>query len=90
MNALAFIIVGIAACSVVWQLVPARARYNALRALQDALPQQGYAARFGHGIMAPLVRRAAKGLGGGCGGCPANPENQAIPGARPRNARPPH
>lgn len=87
MNALTFAIVAIAVCSVLWQLVPARARYNALRALQGALPRRGYAARIGHGIMAPLVRRAAKGLGGGCGGCPANPAN---PGAHARHARPPH
>ncbi|HNR23275.1 MAG TPA: hypothetical protein PKL49_09640 [Steroidobacteraceae bacterium] len=87
MNALAFVIVAIAACSVLWQLVPARARYKALRALQAALPQRGYAARIGHGIIAPLVRRAAKGLGGGCGGCPANSANAA---SQARHARPPH
>lgn len=87
MNALTFIIVGIAACSVLWQIVPARARYNALRALQEALPRRGYAARVGRGIMAPLVRRAAKGLGGGCGGCPANPANSGAPA---RHAHSPH
>ena len=87
MNAVVFIIVAIAACSVLWQLVPARALHRALRALQGALPRRGFAARIGHGIMTPLVRRAAKGLGGGCGGCPANPANS---GAAARHARSPH
>lgn len=87
MNALVVPIVLLAVIAVVWQLMPARPRYTALRALHDALPAKGFAGRLGRGIMGPLVRRAARGLGGGCGGCPANPLNDD---ARPRHARPPH
>jgi len=87
MNALVALIVALAVISVVWQLTPARPRHTAVRALHDAFPARGFAGRLGRGIMAPLVRRAAKGLGGGCGGCPANP---ASAGAKPRDARTPH
>ncbi len=87
MNALVILIVVLASLSVVWQVMPARARFSAVRALHDAMPGEGFAGRFGRGIMAPLMRRAARGLGGGCGGCSANPANA---GAKARHARTPH
>lgn len=86
MNALVILIVALAVLSVVWQLMPARLRFSAVRALHDALPAEGFAGRVGRGIMAPLMRRAARGLGGGCGSCSANPAT----GAKARHARPPH
>lgn len=87
MNALVVLIVVLAVISVAWQLTPARPRFTMVRALHDALPAEGFAGRLGRGIMAPLMRRAARGLGGGCGSCSANPANA---GAKPRHARPPH
>ncbi len=87
MNAIAAVIVVLAVLSVAWQLTPAQPRFRLLRALHDALPAEGFAARLGRGIMAPLLRRAARGLGGGCGSCSANPAN---PGAKSRHARSPH
>lgn len=89
MNALVALIVIAAAFSVVWRLAPVRLRYDTVRALHDALPAQGYAGRLARGIMAPLVRRAAKGLGGGCGSCPANPL-RGDAGPRRHHARTPH
>lgn len=87
MNALVVIIVVAAAASVVWQLMPVRPRYRAVRALHDAVPARGFAGRCWRGIIGPLLRRAESGLGGGCGGCAANPLNG---GAKARDARPPH
>jgi len=89
MNVLVAVIVTVAAVSVVWRLAPVRLRYAAVRALHDALPAEGYAGRLGRGMMAPLVRRAAKGLGGGCGSCPANPLIGGA-GQRRHHARTPH
>ena len=87
MNALVALIVVLAVISVVWQVMPARPRHAAVQALHDSFPAEGFVGRLGRGIMAPLVGRAAKGLGGGCGGCPANPANA---GAKPRHARTHH
>jgi hypothetical protein len=85
MNAIAALIVLLAVLSVLWQLMPVRARFRMVRALHDAFPQEGFAGRLGRGIMAPLLRRATRGLGGGCGSCSANPANS---GAKSRHARP--
>ncbi|MBV6423825.1 MAG: hypothetical protein NAOJABEB_01635 [Steroidobacteraceae bacterium] len=87
MNALVAVIVVLAALSVIWQLMPVRPRHRAVRALHDAVSSQGFAGRCWRGIMGPLLRRAERGLGGGCGGCAANPLNT---GAKARDARPPH
>jgi hypothetical protein len=82
------LIVIAAAASAAWQLAPVRARYDAMRALADALPDRGFSGRMRHGIMLPLVRRAARGLGGGCSGCAAA---AAQAGARARgHAHPSH
>ncbi|MGE0580813.1 MAG: hypothetical protein AB7P31_01575 [Steroidobacteraceae bacterium] len=85
MNALAAVIVALAVLSVLWQLMPARPRLRAVRTLHDAFPAEGFAGRLGRGIMAPLLRRATRSLGGGCGSCSANPANA---GAKSRHARP--
>jgi hypothetical protein len=87
MNAIAALIVVLAAISVIWQLAPAQLRFRVVRALHDALPPEGFAGRLGRGIMAPLLRRAAGKLGGGCGSCSANPANA---GAKPRHAQRTH
>ncbi|MBV6415913.1 MAG: hypothetical protein CMLOHMNK_00436 [Steroidobacteraceae bacterium] len=87
MNALVVAIVSVAALSVIWQLMPVRPRYRAVRALHDAVPLPGFAGRCWRGIMGPLLRRAERGLGGGCGSCAANPLNTGV---KARDARPPH